>query len=79
MDCVTDQTYGSAFVRDGAPKYDIPANGRYSRDKLHRSFLFRPSKVTEQIIRDELNLDGNPRQNLASFVTTWMEPVTGLQ
>ena len=61
MDCVTDQTYGSAFVRDGAPKYDIPANGR-------------PSKVTEQIIRDELNLDGNPRQNLASFVTTWMEP-----
>ncbi|KAH7284026.1 hypothetical protein KP509_34G036400 [Ceratopteris richardii] len=27
-----------------------------------------------QIINDELMLDGNPRLNLASFVTTWMEP-----
>jgi glutamate decarboxylase len=27
-----------------------------------------------QIITDELMLDGNPRLNLASFVTTWMEP-----
>ena len=27
-----------------------------------------------QIISDELMLDGNPRLNLASFVTTWMEP-----
>ncbi|HYA45582.1 MAG TPA: glutamate decarboxylase, partial [Acidimicrobiales bacterium] len=27
-----------------------------------------------QIIHDELNLDGNPALNLASFVTTWMEP-----
>ncbi|KAL5781179.1 hypothetical protein ACOSP7_006208 [Xanthoceras sorbifolium] len=27
-----------------------------------------------QIINDQLILDGNPRLNLASFVTTWMEP-----
>jgi glutamate decarboxylase len=27
-----------------------------------------------QIIRDELILDGNARLNLATFVTTWMEP-----
>jgi len=27
-----------------------------------------------QIIHDELFLDGNTRQNLATFVTTWMEP-----
>ena len=27
-----------------------------------------------QIIHDELLLDGNARQNLATFVTTWMEP-----
>ncbi len=27
-----------------------------------------------QIIHDELFLDGNARQNLATFVTTWMEP-----
>src|SRR3982074_3614196 len=27
-----------------------------------------------QVVRDELMLDGNARQNLATFVTTWMEP-----
>jgi glutamate decarboxylase len=27
-----------------------------------------------QIIHDELMLDGNARMNLATFVTTWMEP-----
>lgn len=27
-----------------------------------------------QVINDELMLDGKPRLNLASFVTTWMEP-----
>lgn len=33
-----------------------------------------PKDVAYQIIHDELMLDGNPRLNLASFVTTWMEP-----
>lgn len=33
-----------------------------------------PKEVAYQIIHDELQLDGNPRLNLASFVTTWMEP-----
>src|SRR5829696_3758329 len=27
-----------------------------------------------QVVHDELMLDGNPRLNLATFVTTWMEP-----
>ena len=27
-----------------------------------------------QVVRDELSLDGNPHLNLATFVTTWMEP-----
>ena len=27
-----------------------------------------------QVVRDELVLDGNARLNLATFVTTWMEP-----
>ena len=31
-------------------------------------------EAAHQIISDELMLDGNPRLNLASFVTTWMEP-----
>jgi glutamate decarboxylase len=30
-----------------------------------------------QLVRDELMLDGNARLNLATFVTTWMEPQAG--
>jgi glutamate decarboxylase len=33
-----------------------------------------PPDVALQLIRDELILDGNARLNLATFVTTWMEP-----
>ena len=33
-----------------------------------------PKDAAYQIIHDELMLDGIPRLNLASFVTTWMEP-----
>lgn len=33
-----------------------------------------PKEAAYQIVNDELMLDGNPRLNLASFVTTWMEP-----
>lgn len=30
--------------------------------------------TASRLVRDELMLDGNARQNLATFVTTWMEP-----
>ncbi|KAL3649740.1 hypothetical protein CASFOL_006143 [Castilleja foliolosa] len=33
-----------------------------------------PKDAAFQIVNDELMMDGNPRLNLASFVTTWMEP-----
>jgi glutamate decarboxylase len=33
-----------------------------------------PPEVAYQIIHDELMIDGNARLNLATFVTTWMEP-----
>ncbi len=33
-----------------------------------------PPEVAYQLIHDELMLDGNARLNLATFVTTWMEP-----
>ncbi|KAL6508785.1 Glutamate decarboxylase 5 [Orobanche hederae] len=33
-----------------------------------------PKDAAFQIVNDELMLDGNPRLNLASFVTTWIEP-----
>ncbi|MFF3750629.1 glutamate decarboxylase [Streptomyces sp. NPDC002018] len=33
-----------------------------------------PPTVAYQLVHDELMLDGNSRLNLATFVTTWMEP-----
>jgi glutamate decarboxylase len=33
-----------------------------------------PASVAHTLIRDELLLDGNARLNLATFVTTWMDP-----
>ncbi len=33
-----------------------------------------PADSAYQIVHDELMLDGNARLNLATFVTTWMEP-----
>jgi glutamate decarboxylase len=54
-------TYASRkFVHD-VPKYRLPAEGM-------------PAEAAYQLVHDELNLDGNPMLNLASFVTTWMEP-----
>ena len=32
------------------------------------------AEAAYQLVHDELMLDGNPRLNLATFVTTWMEP-----
>jgi glutamate decarboxylase len=51
------------FTTEGAriPRREIPAGEL-------------PSDVAYQIIHDELMLDGNARLNLATFVTTWMEP-----
>ena len=36
-----------------------------------------PADVAYQLVHDELMLDGNARLNLATFVTTWMEPQAG--
>jgi glutamate decarboxylase len=46
---------------DRIPRDELPAGGIDPR-------------VAYQIIHDELMLDGNARLNLATFVTTWMEP-----
>src|SRR5580700_10681924 len=43
------------------PRYRLPERGVLPRTAL-------------QVVRDELILDGNARLNLATFVTTWMEP-----
>ncbi len=53
-------TYAERYFSRDVPKHEIPAEGM-------------PCEAAYQIIHDELNLDGNPALNLASFVTTWME------
>lgn len=37
-----------------------------------------PPMTAAQLVHDELMLDGNSRLNLATFVTTWMEPEAGV-
>ncbi|KAK6802259.1 hypothetical protein RDI58_000039 [Solanum bulbocastanum] len=54
-------TFASRYVRTSLPRFEMPENSI-------------PKEAAYQIINDELMLDGNPRLNLASFVTTWMEP-----
>lgn len=54
-------TFASRYVRAALPKFRLPDTSI-------------PREAAYQIINDELMLDGNPRLNLASFVTTWMEP-----
>jgi glutamate decarboxylase len=51
------------FSQEGEhiPRHDLPSGGM-SPD------------VAYQIVHDELMLDGNARLNVATFVTTWMEP-----
>jgi len=54
-----------------APLFSLEGD-RIPRHELPRRQL--PPDVAYQIIHDELMLDGNARLNLATFVTTWMEP-----
>ena len=54
-------TYSSRYFKETIPKYELPENSM-------------PANAAYQLIHDELNMDSNPALNLASFVTTWMEP-----
>jgi glutamate decarboxylase len=58
-------TYAGRCFSHDVPKYRLPAQGM-SADAAY------------QLVHDELNLDGNPALNLASFVTSWMEPQANL-
>jgi glutamate decarboxylase len=55
------QRYGNRFLREAAPDSELPAHGMAATDAL-------------RLIDEELVLDGIPMRNLATFVTTWMEP-----
>ncbi|NOQ31258.1 MAG: glutamate decarboxylase [Helicobacteraceae bacterium] len=56
-----DPVYGGRALASSASKYNIPQNEMTPRDAY-------------QLVHDELMLDGNSRLNLATFVTTWIEP-----
>ena len=54
-------TYSTRYFEESVPKYEMPDEGM-------------PAHAAYEMVHDELNLDGNPALNLATFVTTWMEP-----
>ena len=53
--------YGNRFLLEPAPDNELPENGMRAVDAM-------------RLIGEELVLDGFPMRNLATFVTTWMEP-----
>jgi glutamate decarboxylase len=59
------------LTNDAAPLFTLEGH-RVPQDELPAGEL--PPDLAYQIIHDELMLDGNARLNLATFVTTWMEP-----
>lgn len=58
---VLTPSYGGRVMREPVPKFKMP-DGQMESETAYR------------VIHDELMLDGNARLNLATFVTTWMEP-----
>ena len=56
-----DPIFARAGEATGAPTHVMPGDG------------MRPD-TAYQVVHDELMLDGNARMNLATFVTTWMDP-----
>ena len=57
----TRPQFAEAAETHTVPRNRLPARGM-------------PPEVAYQVIHDELLLDGSSRLNLATFVTTWMEP-----
>jgi glutamate decarboxylase len=56
-----EQVFGSSFLPHPLPKYRFP---KKETDPT----------AAYQLVHDELLLDGNSRQNLATFCQTWLEP-----
>jgi glutamate decarboxylase len=58
---IDDRTFGTSFLPRPIPKYKFP------RRETEPAAAY-------QLVHDELLLDGNSRQNLATFCQTWAEP-----
>lgn len=53
--------YGNRFLTEEAPAREFPQTGMSALD-------------AQRLVEEELALEGDPNRNLATFVTTWMEP-----
>src|SRR5689334_6410256 len=53
--------FGNRFVTQQAPSRQFPDTGMTSVDAF-------------RLVSEEMALEGDPARNLATFVTTWMEP-----
>jgi glutamate decarboxylase len=53
--------YGGRFLTEDAPSKSFPPSGMAALDAM-------------RLVDEELVLEGDPWRNLATFVTTWMEP-----
>jgi glutamate decarboxylase len=53
--------FGNRFLVEDAPARNFPAEGMPALDAM-------------RLVDEELALEGDPQRNLATFVTTWMEP-----
>ena len=60
-DSLLDDVYASSDLSVVMPKYKMPEK---EHDPRH----------AYQVVHDELMLDGNARQNLATFCQTWLDP-----
>lgn len=61
QDSTITPIYASRSLNTAVPKYTIPRLGL-------------AADTAYQIVHDELMMDGNAHMNMATFVTTWMEP-----
>ncbi|XXF79982.1 glutamate decarboxylase [Myxococcaceae bacterium GXIMD 01537] len=61
LDTLVASVYGSPDLSVEMPKYKIPEHEHAAEHAY-------------QVVHDELMLDGNSRQNLATFCQTWSEP-----
>ena len=57
---LNDDIYGSADISKVMPKYKMPEHEH-------------SAEIAKSVVLDEMMLDGNSRQNLATFVQTWLD------
>src|SRR6476619_5764934 len=67
-----DAQHGPEHDLSLAPIFELEAGTRIPRHTIPQNEM--SPEVAYQIIHDELMLDGNARLNMATFVSTWMEP-----